>query len=99
VVSIHHVALFRWKPGTTPEQIEAVRTALLDLRHELTGCESYICGADLGQAKGNHDFAVVAGFADHDAYEGYADHPRHNRIKAELIVPILAERAAVQFGG
>ncbi|MFD2348370.1 Dabb family protein [Nonomuraea ferruginea] len=47
---------------------------------------------------GNHDFAVVADFDSEDDYRAYRDHPRHQAVIAEHIKPILATRAAVQFG-
>jgi quinol monooxygenase YgiN len=96
---VNHVALFRWKPEVTPEQTEQVRAALVALTPLLDGCERYACGSDLHYMAGNHDFAVVAQFRDDAAYRAYANHPEHDRIKRDLIVPFLADRAAAQFAG
>jgi len=40
---------------------------------------------------------VVADFATVEDYVVYRDHPDHKRVVAELIVPNIAARSAVQF--
>jgi hypothetical protein len=46
---------------------------------------------------GNYEFAVVADFATLDDYLVYRDHPDHKQVIVDLIVPNIADRAAVQF--
>ncbi|WP_410050082.1 Dabb family protein [Actinomadura sp. CNU-125] len=55
------------------------------------------CGGDLGLTGGAHDFAAVLDFADADAWRAYQEHPAHRALVADLLKPILAERATVQF--
>ena len=40
---------------------------------------------------------MVAEFASADAYVGYRDHPDHRALIRDLVEPITAERASVQF--
>ena len=40
---------------------------------------------------------MVAEFADANAYEAYRDHPAHRSLIRELVEPITAQRASVQF--
>lgn len=94
---IRHVVLFTWKPGTTAEQIAAVEAGLHRLRAAIPEIQDYRFGADVGINEGNHDFAVAADFASVDDYLVYRDHPVHQRLIAELIRPLLAGRAAVQY--
>jgi quinol monooxygenase YgiN len=95
-----HVVLFRWKPGTTAEQIEPIGPALRALAATLPGVRSYAAGPDLGIAPANrYDFAVVAEFEDKAAWDGYMADPEHDRIRAELIGPVAGERATAQFEG
>ena len=94
----HHVVLFRWKPGTTAEQMDAVAPALLALAETLPGLRSYDCGPSLGLAPANgYDFGVVAQFEDRSAWDTYMADPEHDRIRAELIGPHADERATIQF--
>jgi hypothetical protein len=95
----HHVALFRWQPGTTPEQIDPIVPALQAVAATLTGLQSYACGPGLGLAATSYDFGVVAAFDDRAAWEAYMADAEHDRIRAELITPIVAERAGIQLEG
>lgn len=92
-----HVACFRWKEGTVPDDVAAVASALGELPAAIRELREYRFGADLRLAAGNHDFAVVATFDDRDGYAAYAGHPAHLRVLTEVIRPRLAARAAVQF--
>jgi hypothetical protein len=94
---IRHVVLFRFTPDTTPADVEAIADALRELPAAIPEIAAYSFGTDVGVNAGNADFAVVADFADIDAYLVYRDHPRHQAVIAERIAPHLAERTAVQF--
>ena len=77
------------------------RSALLEALGELPGLvpevRSYSIGVDAGLGEGNFDLVVVADFDDTDGYAAYSANADHQRVLAELIRPILAERAAVQY--
>lgn len=92
-----HCVLMRFAPTATPEQRHAVHDALAELAPRIPEIRAYRIGFDAGINEGNHDFAVVADFDDVAGYRAYADHPEHVAIVTDLIRPILAERAAVQF--
>jgi len=92
-----HVVLFRWKPGTPAREIEALERALAALPGEISEIRSYRFGRDAGAAPGNFDFAIVADFADAEAWRRYVAHPAHAKLVAERVRPILGERAATQF--
>ncbi len=94
---VRHVVVFRWAVGTTPDQVAAVEAGLAGLPAAIETLRAYRFGADLGLAEGNGDFAVVADFDDVAGYERYRDDPEHQRVIAECIRPIVAERTAVQY--
>lgn len=95
---ITHVVTFRWKPGTTAEQIEAVATALATLPDLVPSIDTYAFGTDLGLGgAGNMDFGIVATFDSVEAWTAYNDDPEHSRVRSEIILPCVADRAAVQF--
>lgn len=94
---IRHVSLLKWKPGTTPEQVDAITTALRALPAKISELLDYKVGPDAGVDPGNFDFAVVADFDSEAGYATYRDHPAHRAVGAELILPNLAERSALQY--
>lgn len=94
---IRHVALFRWRKNAAPEARDALAAGLAALPREIESISAYRFGADLRLVDGNWDFAVVADFADRDGYLAYRDHPAHRRVIDELLSPILAERASLQY--
>ena len=95
---ITHVALFRWKPDTHPDQIVQIQHALETLPSHIDEIVSYRCGPDLGaHGPGNMDFGIVATFDSVEGWRAYDTHPEHDRVRAEIIRPWIAERAAVQF--
>lgn len=91
-----HVVMFVWSEGTTTGQQDEVAARLGALPGVIPEIRAY-AGADAGVNPGNHDFVVVADFADRDGYLAYRDHPAHRAVIDECITPIVAERAAVQY--
>ena len=96
-MSFHHVALFKWQPGTSDDQVTPVTSSLQALAATLSGVVSYACGATLGLTPTTYDYGVVAAFEDRAAWDTYMADPEHDRIRSELILPIVAERAGIQF--
>lgn len=92
-----HVVLFRWTAEATDEQKQTVQDRLSGLPGLIPEIKSYSMGTDVGLNPGAYDFAVVADFADKDAYLVYRDQPDHRAIITQHITPIVAERAALQY--
>ena len=92
-----HVVLFRFRPEATAAQLAALERALAALPGQVPQIRAYRFGADAGLVPGNFDFAIVADFADDEAFRAYVDHPAHQRLVAEHVRPLTAERAAVQY--
>lgn len=94
---IQHVVLFTFVPEATDDQRQAVVDALRALPSTIPQIVSYHVGLDLGLADGNASLGVVAQFADQTGWAAYRDHPDHLAISNDLIAPIKASRAALQF--
>lgn len=94
---LRHVVLFRWRDGVTPAEVAAVADGLAALPAAIDTIRAYRYGPDAGINTGNHDYVVVADFADEAGYLTYRDHPAHQAVIAERIAPVVAERAAVQY--
>jgi heme-degrading monooxygenase HmoA len=96
-MSFIHIANFRWTADTTAADVERITAALTALSPGLSGVESYRCGADVSRTPDSYDFAVVGVFSDREHFAAYRDHPEHQRILKELILPHLANRIVVQL--
>lgn len=93
----HHVVLFRWRSGTTPEAVEAIRSGLDALPGRIPEIRSYDHGPDERRGDTGWDYALSASFDSAEAWEVYRDHPAHRALIAERFTPWVAERASVQF--
>jgi hypothetical protein len=94
---ITHVVLFRWKPEIPEGQVAAISAGLDQLPGAIGAIRSYRHGAGLGLEAGGFDYAVVATFDDAAGWREYDQDELHDRVRAELIRPWIAERAATQF--
>ncbi|HET6849650.1 MAG TPA: Dabb family protein [Gaiellales bacterium] len=94
---LRHVAVFRWKDGTTDEQVEMIERGLAALSARLPQLRAYAFGRDLGLREGNADFAIVADFDDEAAWQAYTEDAEHRRVIEELIAPVTEVRSAVQL--
>lgn len=94
---VRHVVAITWRADLPAGHVAAVTAALRALPPEIGSIRSYSCGPDLGLGEGRCDYAVVADFDDVDSWRIYDEHPTHERVRAEMIRPWLADRVTVQF--
>jgi hypothetical protein len=94
---LRHVAVFRFKPGTTDAQIAAIEQALSALPARLPQLRAYSFGRDLELQDGTVDFAVVADFDDEQSWREYVGDDEHRRVIEQLIAPVTEQRSAVQL--
>lgn len=97
-MTVRHLVVFRWKDGTPAAQVARVDSALDELPGLIPELRSYAHGPDLALGDGRWDFGVVAEFDDADGWATYDQHPAHQRVLADVIRPLIADRAAVQIG-
>lgn len=96
---LRHVVLLTFTPETTTEQTAAVVDAVRDLPAKIPEIASCSVGPNLGFPTSTADLAIVVEFASAEDYQTYSDHPDHQAVIRDLIRPILADRAAVQYDG
>lgn len=89
--------VFRWTDEASAEQKQRVKDALSTLPSLVPTLRSLELGPDIGVNEGSFDFAVTASFDDLDGYLAYRDNADHRAMIRDLITPITAQRAAVQF--
>jgi len=93
---LRHCVMFRWTDDATDAaKAEVVRG--LDRMTELDCVASMVHGPDAGLVDANWDYVVNAEFTSGDRYLEYAQDADHLALIAEVIRPILSDRAAVQF--
>jgi hypothetical protein len=94
---IRHTVVFRWKAEATAQDREQVANEVAKLPSMVPSIRAFASGADVGFAEGNFDFAVTADFDDEAGFFAYRDDPGHREIIQRYIVPLAAQRVAVQF--
>jgi Stress responsive A/B Barrel Domain len=94
---IRHVVLFAWTAEATAAQRQRAADELGTLPPMMSGLSSYKLGPDAGIIEDNFDFAVVADFEDAGSYLAYRGHPAHRAVIEQVIRPITARRASVQY--
>ncbi len=87
--------LFSVKDGTTPEQVHAIERAMKAIRFE--GCRRWELVSDLRLREGNLPHAFIAEFDDQNAYRAYDADAEHNRIRRELLAPIVDRLERFQY--
>ncbi len=89
--------MFRWTPDASDAAKTAASDALTALGRQVPTVRSYRFGPDAGLADTNWDFVVVADFDDEAGYLIYRDHPAHQALITDVLQPIVAQRAGVQY--
>jgi hypothetical protein len=92
---IRNVVLVRFKPEARPEQLEEIERAMKAIGFD--GCTRWEMAKDLGLREGNMSHAFVAEFNDVASYRAYDTHPEHNRIRRELLMPIVDRVERFQY--
>lgn len=96
-VVFRHVVIFQWTAEATDAAKRAAADALNALAQQVPSVRDYRFGPDAGLADANWDFVVVADFDDEAGYTTYRDHPAHRALIADVLQPIVAQRAGVQY--
>lgn len=92
---IRNVVLVKFKPEARPEQLAEIERAMKAIEFE--GCTRWEMARDLGMRDGNASHAFVAEFKDVDSYRAYDAHAEHNRIRRELLAPIVDHVVRFQY--
>ncbi len=87
--------LFRLKPEARTEQLQAIERAMKAIRFD--GCRRWELVSDLGLREGNLTHAFISEFDDEDAYRAYDAHAEHNRLRRELLAPIVDRLERFQY--
>jgi len=98
MAKIKHIVFLKFKPETSPEQVDTIFSDLLDLSESIPGIEDYVAGANNspeGLSQG-YTHALVMTFTDAATRDAYLPHPDHERFKASAL-PLIEAAAVVDF--
>jgi hypothetical protein len=84
---VKHIALLKFKEGTSQEQMDKVFEQLMDLSETISGIEDYVSGDNNSPEGLNQGFThgFVMTFSDAAARDVYLKHPEHDRLKVEVM--------------
>jgi len=92
---IRNIVLLELKEGAGEEDVERIRRALLAI--DFPERENFSMGRDIGVREDNMDVAILADFPDVDSYQRWNDNPEHNRVRAEVIAPVVERIERCQY--
>src|SRR5205814_937931 len=95
---LRHVVAFKFKDGTTPDQIKQVEDAFRDLKKKIREIQDYEWGTNISKENRNkgctHGFILT--FKSDQDRDIYIDHPAHKDF-GKLIGPVLDDVFVIDF--
>ena len=93
---LRHIVLVSFKPEATEDSIAAWHEAVTDLCEKSAEVLSFSLGKNIGSGPNHHDAALVADFADIDAFRRYVGSERHKAYVEDHARHVTAKLAAIQ---
>lgn len=93
-----HVVAFKFKEGTTKEQIKQVEDAFRGLKKKIREIKSYQWGTNVSPEKHDKGFThgFILGFRSAKDRDIYLEHPEHKEF-GKLVGPVLADVFVIDF--
>ncbi len=79
-----HVVLFKFKQGTTAQEIQHLAEGLGGLPELIEEIREFRFGIDMLRSERSYDFALISSFDDLDAMQRYQVHPEHQKVLAHV---------------
>ena len=95
---VHHLVFFKYKEGTTAEQIDEVRHAFGELPAKISGLTGYQAGVNNSPEKLSRGFdhAFLLTFANERARDDYLPHPAHKAF-GTVVRKVLEKPLVLDF--
>lgn len=94
---IRSIILLKFKPDTTEQQIADMMAAGEAMLERQPGCRGYTLSRDLGLKAGRMSLAAIIDFEDEAAFRAYDVDEAHQRIRRDVLAPIVESRASCQI--
>ena len=87
---IHHIVLFKFKKGTSSEQIETLSKELTILKNKIKGIAHYSWGPSISieHFEKGYTHGFIMTFIDKPARDNYVPHPLHKELVTKFVDPI-----------
>lgn len=92
---IEHIVLLKAKAGVTPEEEKKILTSLVGLKDQVPGVLDPWAGPNFSQRSQGFTHVFYVRFSDRAALQAYLDHPAHQAVVAEVLVPLTETRLIV----
>jgi hypothetical protein len=98
MAKVKHIALIKFKSGTSEEQIDKVFADLMDLSETIPGIEDYVSGPNNSPEGLNQGYThgFVMTFENAAARDAYVPHPDHQRVQAG-VMPLVENVVIFDF--
>lgn len=95
---LRHVVAFKFKDGTTAEQIKQVEDAFRELKTKISEIKAYEWGVNVSPEKRNKGFThgFVVTFKNEKNRDAYLVHPAHKEF-GTLVGPLLDDVFVIDF--
>jgi heme-degrading monooxygenase HmoA len=94
---IRSIVLLKFKPDTTEEQIAAMMAGAEAMLQQQRGRRGHTLSRDLGLKDGRMSLAAIIDFEDEAAFRAYDTNEGHERLRREVLAPIVEHRASCQI--
>lgn len=92
-----HVVMFQWREEASTADREGALHELQQWAQTASEFGTVQIGSDAGLSPDNFHVVVIGDFPDEQAYQRYAQDPRHLSLVKDVLRPLLAARSAVQY--
>ncbi len=98
MAKVKHIALLKFKDGTSEDQIQGIFDNILDITETIPGIEDYVSGPYASPEGLNQGYThgLIMTFADAASRDGYLAHPDHERVKSAFL-PNIESLLAFDF--
>lgn len=86
---MRHIALYKWRDGTSAAQIESALATVKAMRNEIPEIIWMECGPNLAGDNAGYTHYALVEVADRAAFSAYKRHPAHQAVR-EAISPVLS---------
>ncbi len=81
---IIHIALFKWKKGTTQNRIDSALEQIIKLKNKCNGITNIFCGKNYHKESKGFTHGVVILAEDQKSLDSYRQHPTHKVIAKDI---------------
>lgn len=79
-----HIAIFKWKPGTSQENIDAALKEVEALQNKIPGIAEISTGKNESQYSEGYTHVVLVRGENKEAIEAYRNHPDHKKVAGRI---------------